>query len=304
MDLKPTKQKKGIVSPAHLKSGMFIISFLFLFSCSESTTEAKLTLDDTDFETTDWSAETHSKAADPNFAEVFNDNQVKRFDIVVTSERWEIMLDDMEDLYGTFGGGSSGPGEELIDAEDPIFVPAEIFYNGKQWYKVGIRFKGNSSLQSSWQSGILKLAFKLDFDEFEDDFPQIDNQRFYGFKKFSLKNNYDDESFLREKVTADIFANAGLAVSHTAFYELYVDSGDGPEYFGLYTLVEEVDNTVIKTQFSNNDGNLYKPEDNSASFEKGTFSESDFTKKTNEDDSNWDDIKALFSALHAATRED
>ena len=302
MDLKPTTQKKGIVSPAHLKSGMFIISFLFLFSCSESTTEAKLTLDDTDFETTDWSAETHSKAADPNFAEVFNDNQVKRFDIVVTSERWEIMLDDMTNLYGSFGGGSSSPGEELIDAEDPIFVPAEILYNGKQWYKVGIRFKGNSSLQSSWQSGILKLAFKLDFDEFEDDYPQIDNQRFYGFKKFSLKNNYDDESFLREKVTADIFANAGLAVSHTAFYELYVDSGDGPEYFGLYTLVEEVDNTVIKTQFSSDDGNLYKPEDNSASFEKGTFSESDFTKKTNEDDSNWDDIKALFSALHAATR--
>ena len=44
------------------------------------------------------------------------------------------------------------------------------------------------------RQGILKLPFKLDFDEFEDDYPQIDNQRFYGFKKLSLKNNYDDQS--------------------------------------------------------------------------------------------------------------
>ncbi len=183
-----------------------------------------------------------------------------------------------------------------------MFVPAEIFYNDKQWYRVGIRFKGNSSLQGSWQAGILKLSFKLDFDEFEDYYPQIENQRFYGFKKLSLKNNYEDKSFLREKVTAEIFENAGLAVSHTAFYELYVDHGDGPEYFGLYTLVEEVDDTLIETQFSNGDGNLYKPEDTGASFVNGTFNETDFEKKTNEDDEDWTDIQDLFSALHDETR--
>ena len=102
--------------------------------------------------------------------------------------------------------------------DDPIFVPAEVFYDGIEWYRVGVRFKGNSSLQSSWQSGILKLSFKLDFDEFEDDYPQIDNQRFFGFKKLSLKNNYQDQSMVREKVAGDVFRNAGLAASHTAFY--------------------------------------------------------------------------------------
>jgi spore coat protein CotH len=101
--------------------------------------------------------------------------------------------------------------------EDPIFVPTDVYYNSKQWYRVGIRFKGNSSLQTSWEQGILKLSFKMDFDEFEDDYPQIDNQRFYGFKKFSLKNNFDDQALLREKVAADMFKNAGVAVSNTAF---------------------------------------------------------------------------------------
>ena len=34
----------------------------------------------------------------------------------------------------------------------------------------------------------------------------------------------------------------------------------GPEYFGLYTLVEEVDGEVLDTQFASDDGNLYNPE--------------------------------------------
>lgn len=36
--------------------------------------------------------------------------------------------------------------------------------------------------------GDSKLPLKLDFDEFEDDYPEIENQRFYGFKQLSLAN--------------------------------------------------------------------------------------------------------------------
>lgn len=297
-----------------------IILFMFIsifMACNEDDTITETTeeitvendtttVDDSDFEAIDWTTETHSKDADPNFDEVFDNTTVKRFDFVISEENWQLMLDDMTELYGTFGSSSGGPGGPgggtIFSDEDPIFVPGSVFYNGKEWYKVGLRFKGNSSLASSWGAGILKLAFKMDFDEYEDDYPQIDNQRFYGFKKFSLKNNYNDKSFLREKVSADVFAEAGLAVSNTAFYTLYVDHGDGPEYFGLYTLVEEVDNTVIDTQFSSDDGNLYKPEDDGANFALSTFNEGGFEKKTNEDDADWSDIETLFSALHDDTR--
>ena len=306
-----------------IATSILFLSTYFLISCSdddaitetetevEENTNTEVQITDLDFDPSDWTDETHSKSADPNFNEVFSNTEVKRFDFVISEDNWAAMLNDMTSLYGTFGGtntggpGAGGPGAggglATVD-EDPIFVPGSVFYNGKEWYKVGLRFKGNSSLQNAWQAGILKLAFKMDFDEYEDDYPQIKNQRFYGFKKFSLKNNYNDSSFLREKVTAEVFANAGLAVSNTAFYTLYVDHGDGPEYFGLYTLVEEVDNTVIKTQFSSDDGNLYKPEDYGSSFAEGTFNEDGFEKKTNEDDADWTDIQNLFTALHASTR--
>jgi spore coat protein H len=278
---------------------------------------------DSNFTATDWTDATHSKSVDANFTEVFDDTKVKRFDIVVSADRWQSMLDDMTATYGIFGASSTiqttpsspPPGGlpgtvptttttvELVDTdEDPIFVPADIYYNGKTWYRAGIRFKGNSSLQTSWEMGILKLSFKLDFDEFEDQYEQIKNQRFYGFKKFSLKNNYDDASQMREKVAADVFKAAGMVVSHTAFYTLYVDHGNGPEYFGLYTLVEEVDGSVLDTQFSSDKGNLYKPEDGSTDFIEGTFSQEDFVKKTNEDDEDWSDIETLFTNLHDSDR--
>ena len=269
-------------------------------------------IDDADFLATDWTTETHSKDADPNFDEVFEDNTVKRLDLVITEARWQSMLDDMTELYGTFGassGGQSGPGQggpgggdTTFSDVDPIFVPGEVLYEDKEWYRVGLRFKGNSSLKSSWENGILKLSFKLDFDEFEDDYPQIDNQRFYGFKKLSLKNNYADRSMLREKVATDVFRNAGLASSHAALYTVYVDHGDGPQYFGVYTVVEEVDDTLIDTQFDDNDGNLYKPDGDAGSFALGTFNEDEYVKKTNEDEADFTDVEGLLSILHDDSR--
>ncbi|MGJ8734005.1 MAG: CotH kinase family protein [Cellulophaga sp.] len=305
---------------------LFIAPFLLFISCTndsddsidttEEQTETETTayvetFEDSDFEATDWTDATHSKSADPNFDEVFSNTEVKRLDLVITEERWQAMLNDMTTNYGEFGTstntgpGAGGPpaGNGLVETEeDPIFVPGDVYYEGKEWYRVGLRFKGNSSLQSTWSNGNLKLSFKLDFDEFEDEYPQIDNQRFYGFKKLSLKNNYNDKSMLREKVAADMFTAAGVVSSHTAFYAVYVDYGDEPVYFGLYTMVEEVDDTVIDTQFADNDGNLYKPDGDGASFADGSFTEDVFVKKTNEDDEDYSDILSVFEALHAENR--
>lgn len=257
------------------------------------------TEDDADFVATDWTTATHSNEAEADLDEIFDDTTVKRLDIVITEDRWDTMLDDMTNLYGTFG---SGRGTFSDDDPDPVFVPASVFYEGIEWYRVGVRFKGNSSLAGTWADGNYKLSFKLDFDEFEDDYPQIDNQRFYGLKKLSLKNNYNDESFLREKVCTDIFRDAGVASSHAGFYTLYVDHGDGPLYFGLYTLVEEVDDTVIETQFINDDGNLYKPDGDAASFASGTFDEDELVKKTNEDEADFTDVQSLYDVLHDSSR--
>jgi hypothetical protein len=141
------------------------------------------------------------------------------------------------------------------------------------------------------------LPFRLEFDEFEDDYPEIKNQRFYGFKKLSLSSNWSDNSLLREKLTADIFREAGVPAARTAFYRLYIDHGEGATYFGLYTLVEIPHKPMLETQFSESGGNLYKPTGDGATF--AVYDESSYDKETNEDEGDFSDIRALYDALHA-----
>jgi hypothetical protein len=42
------------------------------------------------------------------------------------------------------------------------------------------------------------------------------------------------------------------------FYELFVDYGEGPVNFGLYTMIEVIDDTVIDRVFGDDDGNIYE----------------------------------------------
>ncbi len=201
----------------------------------------------------DWSEESHGSNTDPDYQLVFDHGEVLRFDIVIDPDDWSDMQQDLSTNLG-FSGGRPGGGVTSTTDYTPIWVPCSFFFNDTEWYKVGIRYKGNSSLQSSYQSGIDKLSFKLDFDEYENDYSEITDQRFYGFRQLSLKNNYDDQSLMREKVGADLFREFGLASSKTAFCVVYVDHGSGPVYYGVYTLVEEVDDTVLGSQFESSSG--------------------------------------------------
>lgn len=193
--------------------------------------------------------------------------------------------------------------EGNFTAENPMWVSATIEFEGLTWYNVGVRYKGNSSLNNGWSSGSLKLPFKLDFDEFEDEFPEIEDQRFYGFKQLSLANAFGDASFLRDAVTADILADAGLPAAETAFYEVILDYGEGPISLGLYTMIEVIDDTVVERYFGSDEGNIYEAEGPAASFAASTYDqiETSFQKKNN-DDSDWSDIEALFDVLHSDLR--
>lgn len=243
-------------------------------------------IEDSNFE--DWDDSTHSKSVDPNYDVVFPQDKVQRIDLTITDESWNSMWADL--------AANIKNGNTTTDDYTPIFVPCTFTYNGTDWYQVGVRYKGNSSLTSAYASGNQKLSMKLDFDEFEDDYPDLKNQRFYGFKQLNLGNNYNDKSFMREKMASDLFREFGMVVAHTAFCELYINNS----YFGLYTIVEEVDDTVIEDQFGDDSGNLYKPEDDAASFASGTYNTDEFYIKSG--DELYEDVLALYTVLNSSTR--
>jgi len=167
---------------------------------------------------------------------------------------------------------------------------------------VGIRYKGNSTLRFSWNAQTNKMPFKLDFDEFEDDYPELKNQRFYGFKQLSMANNIRDTSNMRHATAYDIMETMGLIAPQTAWYDVYLDIGQGVERLGIYTVVEVVDDTVIETHYGNDDGNIYEADGPASALALGTTDfESSFQKENNRS-SDYSDIQALYNALHADTR--
>ena len=255
----------------------------------------------------DWSFTTHSSSAPLNYDMVFPQDKVNRLDIKIETDDWQEMRADLDDLYGSGvspggpgGPGNAGGGSMTFAEETPVYVPCTVEFNDMDWYYVGIRYKGNSSL-SAYSQGVNKLPFRLDFDQFEEEYPAMYGQTFYGFPALSMSSNYSDQSFLREKIGADLFREFGVPAPETAFYELYIDYGDGPVYFGLYTAVEVVFESMLKTQFGSDHGNCYKPEDDGAAFAVSGFDLDDFENKTT-GGTGLEDITELYEILHDNTR--
>ena len=283
-----------------------------------------------------WTDATHGKTADPDRAVVFPQNKVNQITITLTPEQWAAMQANMTELLGEPGSRQRGigqpreippqddaaaqgaaPAERAVPqqggppegggdmtAENPMWVAGMISFEGQTWTNVGVRYKGNSSLSGSWGNGSGKLPFKLDFDQFEDEYPEIANQRFYGFKQLSLSNNWNDASYMREGVVYDLLDQAGLVAAETAFYEVRVDHGEGAQSLGLYTMIEVIDDTVVQRFFDGDSGNVYEGDGQAASLAQGTEGqiEASFQKENNEVEADWSDIQKLYEVLHSEER--
>ncbi|WP_437493971.1 CotH kinase family protein [Sorangium sp. So ce1014] len=202
---------------------------------------------------------------------------------------------------GPGGPGGGDPG--LISSVDhfprsPLYVECDVATEDRQWQHVGIRFRGNVSLLLPWMTGVWKLPLRLNFDRFEDTYPEINNQRFYGFDGLAFTSSYLDPSLLREKLGTDIFSKAGIPAPATAFYRVFIDHGEGPVYFGLYTGIEvPSDDSFLDTHFGGHKGNLYKPDGTGARWE--TWDPDSLIKENHEEEADFSDARALFDALHA-----
>ncbi|MCK4992785.1 MAG: CotH kinase family protein, partial [Bacteroidales bacterium] len=248
----------------------------------------------------DWTEDSHSYLAEPDYSIVFNQKEAQRLDIVINKEYWKAMQDDLENLFVQKAVSNQAP---PFPRQNPVYVPCQLFYKGKQWYDVGIRYKGNSSLSFPYRRGIGKLPFRLEFDHFENENPSISGQTFYGFSQLSFVNGFNDISLLHEKVATDVYRDFGVPAAHSAFYRIYIDHGEGAVYFGLYTMLEVVfDGPMLLNQFGSETGNCYKPEGPGAHFNdlfliNSTF----FVNKTNPS-AGLSDVRLMIRALLSEER--
>lgn len=234
--------------------------------------------------------------AGPDYATVFPQDKVNTIEIVLAPAQWTAIRADMHRLFG-FEFGSGGVGKGALPEDDPGYQAITLRFNGQVWKNAGFRLKGGSSLTTAWRQGNEKLPFRLKMDAFKDSLPAVATQRFHGFRELSFSPGFADPSLLREKVMADLLREGGVPAARTAFYRVVIDFGAGPRYCGVYTVVEVVDDTMIRDQFGEDGGNLYKPRSNLTSFDPKLFE-----KKNHQAQADWSDIRAFLDALVTSTR--
>jgi hypothetical protein len=171
------------------------------------------------------------------------------------------------------------PGEQEGD------VGATLVYAGREW-PCGLRLKGASSFRGMDE----KAAFKIDFHAWDED------ATFFGVRRLTLDNMVQDPSKLSESLSYWLHAAVGGAAPRHGWACLRV----GGEDFGLYSLVETMDEQFVAQQFADPTGNLYEG-GRGADLRDGRREL--FEVEEQGEPAGRGDLQALIDALEAATPE-
>ena len=142
--------------------------------------------------------------------------------------------------------------EEMIDnAISEEYHKCNVEINGKTFYQVAIRPKGNTSLSSIASDPTTdRYSFKLEFDHY------VDGQTCFGLDKLILNNNYADATNMKEALIYDMYQYLGADASLYNYAEISVNG----EYWGVYLALEAVEDSFLLRNYGTQDGELYKPE--------------------------------------------
>lgn len=168
-----------------------------------------------------------------------------------------------------------------------LYISGNVTIDGNSLDSVGVRLKGNASYGNPG----MKKPMKLSFDQYHP------SQRYDGLKSIHLNNSAYDPSMLREKLMLDVLHRYHLAAPRCTFAAVYVNGG----YVGLYKIIETIDKTFLQTNFSDNEGNLFKGDPNGTLQWKGADESSyygDYELKTNTTQNNWSDLVDLIDRVN------
>jgi spore coat protein CotH len=153
--------------------------------------------------------------------DLFNDQTLQRIDLWVNSRDWYWLR---------------------ASYQSNDYYPANMKWKGTTVTNVAIRSRGTGS-----RSGT-KPALRVDFNRYAT------GRTFLGLTALDLNNSVQDPSFLREMLTMKFYRAMGIPAPRMAPAALYINN----TYFGLYIMVEEIDQAFLSRWFSENSGYLFE----------------------------------------------
>lgn len=113
--------------------------------------------------------------------------------------------------------------------------------SGTTFKNVGVKYKGNSSYDSTW----IKNPWTISLDKYQD-------QNYQGYTSIKLSNGYQDPSLIREVLSYRILSNY-MECSQSNFAKVFVNG----QYFGLYSNVEDIGKTWCASHFKSSKSNTF-----------------------------------------------
>lgn len=150
---------------------------------------------------------------------------IQTVDITFTQLNWDYMMD-------TAKAGSDG-----------YILAAQCVVNGVVYDSVGVKFKGNSSYDSTRAKNPLHV--KLDYIH--------GSANYDGHEDIKLGNGFSDPTSLREVLAYEILRNY-MAAPECNFARVTINGN----YYGLFSSAESVDSDFNSDHFYSSDGSFFK----------------------------------------------
>jgi spore coat protein H len=194
--------------------------------------------------------------------DLFNLTNIWTIHLTFTPEQWNALEPKHSDVERRgFGGGGPrllGPegGRNGLSAARGIefeYAHANLEFSGMRFTNIAVRYKGNGTYMRSRNS--LKHSLKLDLNKF------VPGQKLAGVSKLNLHNNVTDASWMNEPLSYRLYRDAGVPAPRTSYARVFVTvpGEHARAYFGLYSLVENIDGNFAERNFETKKGAIFKP---------------------------------------------
>jgi hypothetical protein len=151
-------------------------------------------------------------------------NTIQKIEVFFSLSNWDFRMDTAK--YG----------------HDTYTMADSVRINGTRLDSVGVKYKGNSSYDSTY----MKNPLHIELDTYK-------KQSYQGFKDIKLGNAYADPSMIREVLAYSILKNY-MHCPQSNFAELYINGN----YIGLYSNDESINKQFLSSHFYSSNNTFFK----------------------------------------------
>lgn len=191
-------------------------------------------------------------------------DSIQKIEITFSQSNWDYILDTAK------------------QGSDTYTMATSVIINGEQFDSVGVKYKGNSSYNST----NAKNPLHIELDHFKV-------QDYHNINDIKLSNGFHDPSSIREVLLYDIARNY-LPASNANYAQVYINGS----LMGLYTNVEAVTKTFLESRFYSNDNTFVFADNGGCSLVyQGSDTTLYYTPYTMKSDFGWTDLANLCDTL-------